>query len=309
MSEATANPPAAARPVITPTDRLVMTLCLAVIIHAVIVLGVTFTSEDHLLPDLSMMEIILVQSKSEAPEDAKKLAQANLQGGGDTDEEVNPATPLPSPFPGNTAELTAPPPASNKPPPAPSDPDRSTLVVAGNTPEMAKTEDKRENPELTASKAEPLPQTPEKLPSASTLVTNSLKIAALSAEIDRRLESRSQRPRQKFISASTREYKYAAYMEAWRTKVERIGNLNYPEAARQQGLSGSLILDVGLKPDGSIDDIIIRKSSGHKLLDDAAVRIVELAAPYSPFTDDIKSETDILHITRTWQFLDAQGFR
>jgi protein TonB len=98
-------------------------------------------------------------------------------------------------------------------------------------------------------------------------------------------------------------------MEAWRAKVERIGNLNYPEAARQQGLSGSLILDVGLKPDGSIDDIIIRKSSGHKLLDDAAVRIVQLAAPYSPFTDDIKSETDILHITRTWQFLDAQGFR
>lgn len=286
-----------------------MTLCLAVIIHAVLVLGVTFTSEDHLLPDLSMMEIILVQSKSEAPVEAKKLAQANLQGGGDTDEEVNPATPLPSPFPGDTAELTAPPPASSKPPPAPSDPDRSTLVVAGNTPEMAKTEDKRENTEQTASKAEPQPQTPEKLPSASTLVTNSLKIAALSAEIDRRLESRSQRPRQKFISASTREYKYAAYMEAWRSKVERIGNLNYPEAARQQGLSGSLILDVGLKPDGSIDDIIIRKSSGHKLLDDAAVRIVELAAPYSPFTDDIKSETDILHITRTWQFLDAQGFR
>ena len=286
-----------------------MTLCLAVIIHAVIVLGVTFTGEDHLLPDISMMEIILVQSKSEAPDEAKKLAQANLQGGGDTDEEVNPATPLPSPFPGDRAELTAPPPASNKPPPAPSDPDRATLVVAGNTPEMAKTEDKRESPETMASNAEPQPQTPEKLPSASTLVTNSLKIAALSAEIDRKLESRAQRPRQKFISASTREYKYAAYMEAWRSKVERIGNLNYPEAARQQGLSGSLILDVGLKPDGSIDDIIIRKSSGHKLLDDAAVRIVELAAPYSPFTDDIKSETDILHITRTWQVLDAQGFR
>jgi protein TonB len=286
-----------------------MTLCLAVIIHAVLVLGVTFTSEDHLLPDLSMMEIILVQSKSEAPEEAKKLAQANLQGGGDTDEDVNPATPLPSPFPGDRAELTAPPPASNKTPPPQSDPDRSTLLVAGDTPDMAKTEDKRENPEAAVSEAAPQPQTPEKLPSASTLVTNSLKIAALSAEIDRKLESRAQRPRQKFISASTREYKYAAYMEAWRAKVERIGNLNYPEAARQQGLSGSLILDVGLKPDGSIDDIIIRKSSGHKLLDDAAVRIVQLAAPYSPFTDDIKSETDILHITRTWQFLDAQGFR
>jgi protein TonB len=93
-------------------------------------------------------------------------------------------------------------------------------------------------------------------------------------------------------------------MEAWRAKVERVGNLNYPEAARRKKLSGNLILDVALNNDGSINQITVRRSSGHKVLDDAAIRIVELASPYSPFPDHIREETDILHITRTWQFLN-----
>lgn len=141
------------------------------------------------------------------------------------------------------------------------------------------------------------------------MLTNSFKIASLSAGIRQKLESKAQRPKRKFISASTREYKYAAYMEAWRSKVERVGNLNYPESARKRKLSGNLILDVALNPDGSINLITIRRSSGHKVLDDAAIRIVKLAAPFSPFPDAISGETDILHITRTWQFLNNRGFR
>ena len=86
-------------------------------------------------------------------------------------------------------------------------------------------------------------------------------------------------------------------------------NLNYPDAARKQKLSGSLILDVALNNDGSINQITVRRSSGHKVLDDAAIRIVELASPYSPFPDHIREETDILHITRTWQFLNSHRFR
>ena len=92
-------------------------------------------------------------------------------------------------------------------------------------------------------------------------------------------------------------------------KVERVGNLNYPDEARRNRLSGHLILDVALNPDGSINEITIRKPSGHKVLDDAAVRIVELAAPYAPFPDSFRKETDILHITRTWQFVNNKGFR
>ena len=144
---------------------------------------------------------------------------------------------------------------------------------------------------------------------ATQLLTDSFRIAALSAEIKRKLEVRAERPRRKFISASTKEYKYAAYMEAWRAKVERIGNLNYPEEARRRGLTGNLILDVALNPDGSINEIIVRRSSGHQLLDDAAIRIVKLAAPFAPFPDNIRKEADILHITRTWQFLDSSSFR
>ncbi len=310
MPKATDNLSATAGPpVITPADRLVLTLCLAVITHAVIVLGVTFTSEDDVLADYSSMDIILVQQKSDAPEQAKLLAQANLVGGGDSEDEVTPSTPLPSPFPGNEAVITTPPPANTTAPPPEADPDKSSIAVQADNADLAVSADNIDRQEdQVVVQQQPL-QTKESLPSATTLVTNSYKIAALSAEVQRKLKAKAQRPRLTFISASTREYKYAAYMEAWRAKVERIGNLNYPDAARQQGLSGSLILDVGLKPDGSIEEINIRKSSGHKLLDDAAIRIVELAAPYSAFSDDIKNETDILHITRTWQFLDSKGFR
>lgn len=296
-------------PVITPTDRLILTLCLALITHAIIVLGVTFTREDHPIPDYSTMEIVLVQNSSEAPDEAKLLAQANLDGGGDTDEAVTPATPLPSPFPSDNAEIATPPAdQSNSPPPRPN-PDTPALVVAGTRPDLP-APDKPEQEQITEQAGNERPKIAElDVPTATALIENSYKIAALTAEIDRRLENKAQRPRTKFISASTREHKYAAYMEAWRAKVERIGNLNYPDAARQQRLSGSLILEVSLKPDGSISDILVRKSSGHKLLDDAAVRIVNLAAPYSPFPEAIRSETDLLHITRTWQFLDSSGFR
>ncbi|MEW8292588.1 MAG: energy transducer TonB, partial [Candidatus Thiodiazotropha endolucinida] len=96
---------------------------------------------------------------------------------------------------------------------------------------------------------------------------------------------------------------YAAYLDAWRRKVERIGNLNYPDQAKRSRLYGNLVLHVAVKADGSVEQIKVLHSSGHKILDDAAVRIVRLAAPFSPFPNEIRKETDILDITRTWQFL------
>ena len=297
------------RPVITPVDRFGLALCLAIISHAIVVLGVTFTQEDILPPRYDAMEIILVQQSSEAPDEAKRLAQASLEGGGDTDEDVTPATPLPSPFPDNVAELTTPP--STQPlEQASPDPGKTLITSTAGSAEVVTTatSSRTSDPVESTEKIEE-PQPRRELPTATALLTNSLKMAALSAEIERKLEMRAQRPRRKYISASTQEFKYAAYMEAWRAKVERIGNLNYPDAARRQSLSGSLILDVALNKDGSINDIIVRKSSGHKILDDASIRIVNLAAPYAPFPENILSETDILHITRTWQFINNQGFR
>lgn len=115
------------------------------------------------------------------------------------------------------------------------------------------------------------------------------------------------RPRRKFVTASTREHLYAAYMRAWVAKVERVGNMNYPELARRQGLEGSLVLSVDVLPDGSIERVQVLRSSGHDLLDEAAVRIVRLAAPYAALPPDIRAETDILTITRTWQFSARTG--
>ena len=113
------------------------------------------------------------------------------------------------------------------------------------------------------------------------------------------------KPRRKWISSRTRAIKFAAYMEAWRAKVERVGNLNYPDAARRARLSGKLQLDVALKPDGSIHRIKVRRSSGKRVLDDAAIRIVKLAAPFAKFPASFRDEIDILHIERTWQFLSS----
>jgi protein TonB len=300
---------AAAAPVITPADRLALTVCLAALFHAVILLGVTFTAEDVTQPRYDTMEIVLVQEQSRAPDDAKLLAQANLEGGGENAEDVTPATPLPPPFPDSRADVAAPPPA---PPPeaAPAQSEPTELLAVDANAEQAIPESAaRKREEQAVPKQDPAPEPAPARPSATALLSNSFKIAALSAEIKRKLEAQAQRPRRKFISASTREYRYASYMEAWRAKVERVGNLNYPEEARRRQLSGSLILDVALNPDGSVNQITVRQSSGHKILDDAADRIVRLAAPFAPFPDDIRAETDILHITRTWQFLHNRGFR
>ncbi len=137
------------------------------------------------------------------------------------------------------------------------------------------------------------------------LASTRQEIARLTAELDRSSRYASQHPRRKAINASTQEYRYAAYLEAWRKKVERVGNLNYPDAAKRKKLYGDLLLRVSVRADGSVAEIKVLRSSGHKILDDAAVRIVRLAAPFAPFPEEIRKETDILDITRTWQFLSG----
>jgi protein TonB len=131
----------------------------------------------------------------------------------------------------------------------------------------------------------------------------------LNQQINQTLQAYSKTPKSKFISARTKEFKYASYMRDWVSKVERVGELNYPDAARRQNLSGKLIVQVAVYPDGSVREITIRKPSGYKILDDAAVRIVKLAAPFAPFPESIKRETDVLYITRTWVFTSGNRLR
>jgi periplasmic protein TonB len=333
----------AVEPIITPLDRFGLTLSLAILVHALLILGITFSKEDRSRARFNTMEIVLVQQKSPEPTEAEMLAQASLEGGGDVDEQVNPAAPMPAPFPDHKPDITMPQPRESEPPQPPesaaSEPEVidpapvkkeiiEKLVVEDNespNPIVEKIDTPSKEKQVAIKKETKTTKrisTPEKekkrvketikkpvLPTATQLLTNSFKIASLSAEVRRKMEAKAKRPRRKFISASTKEYNYAAYMEAWRSKVERVGNLNYPEQARKQGLSGSLVLDVALRRDGSIDEITIRRSSGEQMLDDAAIRIVELSAPFSPFPQHIQDETDILHIMRTWQFLNNKGFK
>jgi len=109
-------------------------------------------------------------------------------------------------------------------------------------------------------------------------------------------------PRRKAIGAGTREYKYASYLEAWQRKVEHVGNLNYPEAAKRRKLYGYLRLRVAIRADGHLEWVRVLRSSGSELLDKAAVGILELAAPFAPFPPAIRAETDLLEVTRTWRF-------
>lgn len=317
---------------VTSGDRLSLTLCLAIIVHALIVLGVTFVPEDHAEPHYDSMEIVLVQHSSEAPEEADYLAQANQEGGGDSATDVVPATPLNPPLPAEFPELAAAAPSQIDSPleqavdeqlvespqqlsepqplpaqPAPAEQQPETLVAAGDFTELPKPEpeadiepDATTQPETEQQSAQPAAQ---KL-TAAKLINNSFAIASLSASIERRLEASAKRPRRKFISANTREYKFAAYMEAWRAKVERVGNLNYPDEARRRRLAGHLILEVILRQDGTVDEIVLRRSSGHAALDDAAIRIVKLASPFAEFPDTFRDEVDRLHITRTWRFMN-----
>lgn len=302
-------------PDVSPGDRLGATAVFAIIAHLVVILGVTFVPEDRPERRPVTLDVALVPSSSEAaPDTPEFLARANHDGGGDGIEKRRPdiATPAPP-----VAEESAPTPVdpetgseipSAEPVrrPAPAQAARTLLelraVAESGQPEEAR-------PAQTAGESDPAPiPTPATTPSSvqdtdtAPPVSRSAAFAALSAEIERKLLAYSERPRRKWISARTREHEFAAYLDAWRRKVERVGNLNYPDDAARRGLAGDLLLEVALNPDGTVEDIALRRSSGQRILDEAAVRIVHLAAPFERFPEAIAREVDILHIQRTWVF-------
>lgn len=282
-------------PGFTKTDRLGLTAFVSVLAHMTIILGVSFAVPDLRSNDpLPTMDITLVNTRSEtAPDEADFLAQANREGGGDTDQAVVARTPLPvNPSP-DVAE------------PTPQTRARSEPQAPQPTPDQPLTQDREEA--ATIDDRKPQEEQPDARPNREPGPDETDQLAReraqLSAELSQFWQEYQKRPRRKFLSARTKEYKYAEYMEAWRARVERVGNLNYPEKARRQNLTGNLVLDVAINPDGTVHNLNMIKSSGNKVLDDAARRIVELAAPYAGFPADIRKEVDILHITRTWQFM------
>ncbi len=275
-----------------PSSRsLSLALALSVFLHAV-ALSVHFKLPDMIRDKYisQPLDVVLVNSKTRArPVKADVLAQANLDGGGNTDERRRAKTPLPvlkAVDHGTEAKRAA---------------QRVQELEAQQLKMMtrlqaAKSVTASEQPKPASTTAAARPKL-----SGQDLATSALAIARMEAQISRQLEEYNQRPRKEFIGSRAREYRFAQYAEDWRLKVERIGNLNYPDSARGR-VYGSLVLTVSIKADGSLDAVEVQRSSGHQILDRAAERIVKMAAPYARFPANIKRDTDILVITRTWTF-------
>ncbi|MFC5740221.1 TonB family protein [Dyella tabacisoli] len=279
----------------TSADLIGATLLFSLLLHGVLVLGITF---DYIKakPSLPTLDVTLVDvANREVPAKADFLAQANNQGGGESDHAARPSQQfsglLPTPSTG-----VAPQPTEASAPRPEQATDAKLLTTTGNSHYSVDTD---------TAKHEQLPQN---LPEASEDVQRQQEMAQLAAELRDRNEAYAKRPKKKFISANTKEFAYAAYMRSWVDRVERTGNLNYPDEARRRELYGELVLTVGLNHDGSIKSIDVIKSSGHDLLDAAAQRIVRLAAPFPVLPSD-KERVDELYITRTWQFLPGNVLR
>jgi protein TonB len=304
-----------AAPAVSAFDRFGFTLFFATALHAITIIGITFTADDK-TPPQKTIEVTLAQfDQKEAPKKADFIAQANQQGSGRNEEKALPATNQQAEFQDKKINeqsarlnpLVAPSVSPEPPKPDVIKPDKKAETTAEAQPvkKQVITTQARKTEQVTARSEQPKPQkaaTPP--PGVSTsLLARSLEMASLQADLDSHRELMAKKPRVKRLtSASTKKREDALYLDNWRKKIEHIGNLNYPDEARKNKLYGSLRLLVAINPDGSVKEIEILESSGRKILDDAAVRIVRLAAPFQPFSVEMKKNTDLLEIIRTWKF-------
>jgi protein TonB len=274
---------------VRPADRLGFTLFVAAILHVALILGVGFSMP--MSSQLSKtLEITLATFKSEKkPEKADYLAQMNQQGSGTLEHKAIPKTTEQAPFHDKEAKKFAPP----QTPKQAKNPEAPKTAVATKAPRTDKVQAKTQSP-----KAEPVAKPAPQFDSSQL----SAEISSLEADLSQERQAYAKRPRiHRLTAASTMRDKGAWYKEEWRKKIERIGNLNYPDEARRQGIYGSLRLLVSINSDGSLYEVQVLESSGQPLLDQAAQRIVRLAAPFAPFTGDL-SDIDRLEIIRTWRF-------
>lgn len=277
-------------------ERFGFTLFMSICVHAVLILGVGFTLVSQRETTTSL-DITLAQFQSEkAPDDADFLAQANQEGSGTEADALAPATDVQARFTDSvirdvTDFLT----------------ERPTSAVVESEQIIA-----RDSDTALINTTEPKADVPtEALPDLQNKTPEQLSdsVASLQAQLDLHRQAYAKRPRRlTMTSASTKQDADALYLDNWRKRIEGIGNLNYPEHARNDGIYGTLRLMVSLNPDGTVNDIRILRSSGESVLDAAAIRIVQLAAPFDPFPAEMRARVDILEIIRTWQFHRGNTF-
>jgi len=272
-----------------------MALFGAAAVHALIILGVSFEPFLQETRTDRSLEVILVQeqTESERPEEADYLAQSSQDGGGESDDSAVPASPFSSPL-DSDSDGVAPIPVQASAPEvsAPADATLITSILGNDLVNI----DEQEPENITQQTViDPI------------IIEQDLDIAKLSAVIERQQEEFAKRPRKTYLNARTHEATSAEYMYRWVERVERIGNLNYPEDIRKNELTGTLLMTVGIYKTGEIESIIIEESSGFTILDASAQQLVELAGPFEPLTGKLAEETDILYITRTWDFQSSNS--
>lgn len=269
---------------------------LSACVHAIIILGVGFTYFEELNSEPAL-EITMAQYRSEiAPEDADFLAQENQIGSGVLDQAAAPSTPFESDF--NADNI-------NEVLPVPKAPNIVTELQQQDTAVITALQD-----DDGIAQQRELLEPEDEQPVADEVAPDelSLAIASLQAQLDLKRQTYARRPRKYTISsASTKKSHDALYLDNWRRRIEAVGNINYPDEARRMQMYGNVRMLVALQPTGRINEVRILQSSGHTVLDQAALNIVNLAAPFEPFPDELRTEADILEIVRTFRFHEGNS--
>ncbi|WP_313054203.1 energy transducer TonB [Stenotrophomonas cyclobalanopsidis] len=276
-------------------QRLGATLALSVIVHALLILGVGFAVKGE-APLVPTLEVIFSQTRTAlTPKQADFLAAASQEGGGEHDRAQRPRDNQTGIVPQAQSGLSPVPQQQQSAAPVP--PPQARVVSSRNGEDT-----------VAQAQARPTPLEPTPDAAQTAREQRDAEMARLAAEVHLRSAQYAKRPNRKFVSASTREYAYANYLRAWVDRAEQVGNLNYPDEARQRRLAGQVVISVGVRRDGSVESSRILKTSGTPLLDEAALRVIQLAQPFPalPNTDD---GVDILQVTRTWVFLPGGELR
>lgn len=276
---------------ITVKDKNVMTFTLAVLLLAMVILGVSFSFQSRSPHVIHSMDVILTQkTHTDIPEKADYLSANNQLGGGQTENKSRPTDIASGPAvnpEGLSKQQTN---AQQK-----STQQQDTAVITQTNAEHKRVSEKQQQPR------KPSPQEHQ----------NNLKqqkLAQMKEEIARKIQRYAKKPRTKYVSSSTKAYEYAPYINQWVKTIERTGDLNYPEKAKKKSFQGEVMLTVGINKDGSLHEIKIIKPSKYRFLNEAAKHIVELAQPFEPLPET-QEPVDILYITRTWQFLPGHLLR
>jgi periplasmic protein TonB len=277
-------------------ERFGFTVFLSACVHAIIILGVGFTYLEELNSEPAL-EITMAQYRSEfAPDEADFLAQENQIGSGTLDSKAAPSTPFQSDFNDDIIQEVVPIPQA---PEIVNDLEVQDLAVISSF-------QNEQQVQQQLDKLEPKQDKP--LSEESTANELSLAIASLQAQLDLQRQAYAKRPRRYTISsASTKKSHDALYLDGWRRRIEAVGNINYPKEARRKQIYGSLRMLVAILPNGEVSEIQILQSSGHSVLDQAAVEIVNMAAPFDAFPEAMRAKADILEIIRTWRFHEGNA--